>query len=109
MPLNAQSPYGHPLFTDGTRNAVSVATVAALKALAAADFAHTHGNMVRVDADGSEWVFHATSSLTGDDIFVVAPTYASAGRWLRKTGEVDIARWPSSSSWRASARSSRTS
>ena len=40
------------------------------------------------------WVFHSTSTLTGDNLFVATPdatAYASAGRWLRKTGYVDLA------------------
>ena len=66
-----------------------VATIAALKALAATHPAHVGGNVVTVLADGSRWSYHPTSSLTGDDLFVVTPTNAS-GRWLRKVGSVDL-------------------
>lgn len=90
MPTNdARSPYGSRKYTDGTANNDSVATLAALKALAASHPAHVHGNVVLVTADHSEWVYSDTSALTGDDIFVVTPTYAS-GRWLRKSGAVDL-------------------
>lgn len=91
MPTNdARSPYGSRKYTDGTANNDSVATLAALKALAASHPAHVHGNVVLVTADHSEWVYSDTSALTGDDIFVATPTNAS-GRWLRKSGAVDLA------------------
>lgn len=90
MPLNdTLSPYGALKYEDGAAKADSIATLAALKALAAVHPAHVHGNVVLCDADGSEWVYHATSALTGDDILVVTPTNAS-GRWLRKVGTVDL-------------------
>ena len=90
MPLNDfLSPYGAVKHESGTAKTASVATIAALKALAATDPAHVHGNVVLVDADGSEWTYSVSSTLTGDDIFVVTPTNA-AGRWLRKTGYVDL-------------------
>jgi hypothetical protein len=89
MPL---SPYGHPMSSSSggtaTRDNVSVATIAALKAIAAADARRTHGEEVRL-ADGSRWTFHSTSALTGDDIVVVAPT-AGSGRWLRAVGFADL-------------------
>lgn len=90
MPLNDfLSPYGAVKYESGTAKTASVATLAALKALAATDPAHVQGNVVLVDADGSEWVYSTSSTLTGDDIFVVTPTNA-AGRWLRRTGYVDL-------------------
>lgn len=90
MPIDHLSPYGAPKYADGAAVTADVATVAALKALAAADSAHVQGNVVTVRADGSEWVYHPTSSLTGDDILVITPTNA-AGRWLRKVGRVALA------------------
>jgi hypothetical protein len=90
MPLNDfLAPYGAVKYESGTAKTASVATLAALKALAATDPAHVQGNVVLVDADGSEWTFSVSSTLTGDDIFVVTPTNAT-GRWLRKTGYVDL-------------------
>lgn len=90
MPLNDfLSPYGARKTESGTLKTASIATVAALKALAAVHPAHVHGNVVMVDADQSEWYYHATSALTGDDTLVVTPTNAS-GRWLRKPGTVDL-------------------
>lgn len=89
MPIVHLSPYGAPKYADGAAVTADVATVAALKALEAADPAHVQGNVVTVRADGSEWVYNSTSALTGDDLFVVAPTNAS-GRWLRKVGPIDL-------------------
>lgn len=89
MPIDHLSPYGAPKYADGSAVTADVATVAALKALAAADSAHVQGNVVTVRADGSEWVYHATSTATGDDVLVVDPTNAS-GRWLRMPGTVDL-------------------
>lgn len=90
MPLyHARSPFSARQYSDGTALTDSAATIAALKALAADHPAHVQGNVVLVAADHSEWMYHATSSLTGDDLFVVTPTYAS-GRWLRKSGAVDL-------------------
>lgn len=83
------SPYGTPKYESGSAKAASVATLAALKALADGGPARVHGNEVMVDADQSVWYFHSTSSLTGDDLLVVAPTSGS-GRWLRRPGTVDI-------------------
>lgn len=87
--LDILSPYGAIKYASGVALAASVATIAALKALAADDPSHVAGNVMLVDGDGSEWVYNPTSSLTGDDILVVAPTNA-AGRWLRKVGSVDL-------------------
>ena len=89
MPIVHLSPYGAPKYADGVAVAASVATLAALKALPAADPAHVHGNEVLVDEDQSRWYYHATSTVTGDDILVVDPTNAS-GRWLRVPGTVDL-------------------
>lgn len=83
------SPYGARKYESGTAKTASIATIAALKALAAVHPAHVHGNVVMVDADGSEWVYHSSSALTGDDILVVTPTNA-AGRWLRKVGRTTL-------------------
>ncbi len=91
MPIVHLSPYGAPKYADGVAVAASVATLAALKALAAADPAHVHGNEVLVDEDHSRWYYHATSTVTGDDILVVDPTDGVAsGRWLRMPGTVDL-------------------
>ena len=84
------SPYGARKYESGVAKTASVATLAALEALANDHPAHVHGNQVLVDADGSEWVFHATSALTGDDILIVTPTNATAGRWLRKVGRTTL-------------------
>lgn len=92
MPAHQKSPYGKPLYSGGSAVAASVATLTALKALSDAE-TMVHGNEVLVDADGSRWSFHATSTLTGDDLLVATPsssTYASAGRWLRCCGTVDL-------------------
>lgn len=71
-----------------TPTPASVATLTALKAIAAAD--RMHGMEVLVDADQSRWYFHSTSALTGDDILVATPA-AGTGRWLRMPGMVDLA------------------
>lgn len=91
MPVHNKSPFGAPLYSSGAAIAASVATMTALKALTEpAD--RTHGNEVVVDADGSLWRYHSTSTLTGDDILVATPADApTAGRWLRATGAVDLA------------------
>jgi hypothetical protein len=93
MSVQFRSPFGAPKYSSGVAVAASVATMAALRALSdPGDL--VHGNECRVDADGSEWVFHSTSTLTGDNLFVATPdaaAYASAGRWLRKSGPVDLA------------------
>ena len=91
MPINARSPYGAPKYASGSAVATSVATMTALKAVTELGDL-IHGNEVLVDADGSEWVWHSTSALTGDDILVATPAAApSAGRWLRKVGRVVLA------------------
>ena len=89
MPIQHLSQTGVRLYESGSAINASVATIAALKALASGHNARVTGNAVIVDADGSEWVFNESSSLTGDDLFVVTPT-AGTGRWLRKTGMVDL-------------------
>jgi hypothetical protein len=84
------SPYGTPKYESGVAMTASVATLAALKALAAGGPARVHGNMVDVDADGSRWMFHSSSALTSDGILVAAPD-AGDGRWLRAPGVADLA------------------
>jgi hypothetical protein len=93
MPTNDfLSPYGAPKYESGSAKAASVATQAALTAMAAGHPARVHGNEVRVDADGSLWYWHSTSTLTADDILVDAADDApSAGRWIRQVGFVDLA------------------
>lgn len=91
MPIFHHSETGVPLYSSGAKLAASVATLAALSALTLLHEARVQGNVVLVDADGSEWVWNETSTLTSDSIFVLAPDDApSAGRWLRKTGYVDL-------------------
>ena len=92
MPTNDfLSAFGAPLYESGVAKAASVATMTALKALAAGGPARVHGNEVVVDADGSRWRFHSTSTLTGDDVFVATPADSpTAGRWLRATGAVRL-------------------
>lgn len=93
MPTNDfLSPYGAQKSADGALKAASVATMAALTALTATHPARVHGNIVDVDADGSRWYWHSTSTLTSDGILVQAAADApSAGRWLRAPGIVDLA------------------
>lgn len=93
MPTNDfLSPYGTPKYSSGSAMAASVATMAALTALTADHPARVHGNIVDVDADGSRWYWHSTSTLTSDGILVQAADDApSAGRWLRAPGSVDLA------------------
>jgi len=92
MPIHHLSPSGVQLYSGGAAIAASVATMAALTALTATDSARTHGNEVRVDADGSKWRWHSTSTLTADNILVDAADDApAAGRWLRCEGAVDLA------------------
>lgn len=88
MPRHTLSPYGRPKSkSDGTILPASVATLTELKAIVAGDSDRTSGNEIRVSADGSLFYWHATSTLTGDDIFVVTPADApAAGRWLRAPG-----------------------
>jgi hypothetical protein len=85
------SPYGAPKYDAGVGKPASVATQAALTALAATHPARVHGNIVDVDADGSRWYWHGTSTLTADDLFVDAADDApSAGRWIRAPGPIDL-------------------
>lgn len=92
MPIHHLSKSGVPLYSAGVAIAASVATMAALTALPAGHEARTHGNEVKVDADGSRWYWHATSTLTSDGILVQAADDApAAGRWLRAEGYVDLA------------------
>lgn len=87
--LPISSPYGAPPVSNGVRRPLSIATLAALKALEALDPTHVDGNEVLCAADGSRWVYNSSSSATGDDVLVVDPTNA-AGRWLRAPGMVDL-------------------
>lgn len=88
------SPYGHPstTVTSGTpaRLRASFATVAALAALAAGDGRRTHGVVVTVDADGSQWMFHSTSTAADTSNNLVVTPGAGSGRWLRMPGDVDL-------------------
>lgn len=68
-------------------NVTSVATVTALKAIAATG--RYNGLIVLIRDSQSLWQFHSTSALTGDDFLAIAPT-AGTGRWLRVPGTVDI-------------------
>ena len=77
--------YGDALALDLANRTSSVATITALKGVAANR--RNMGLEKLVEADGSRWVFHDSSALTGDDVLVVTPT-AGSGRWLRKTGTV---------------------
>lgn len=99
MPIRHETAFGAPAVGNGTTPPTAViaagslvpasaATMTALKAITdVGDL--THGNRVMVDADGSEWYWHATSALTGDDILVATPAAApAAGRWLRCPGHV---------------------
>lgn len=89
MPIQHQSPFGAPLYSDGTAISASVATQAALTALTASNPARVDGNEVFVRSDGSRWYWHSTSTLTADDILVDAADDApAAGRWLRCPGYV---------------------
>lgn len=92
MPVNHLTPYGAPKYSAGSAVAASVATLAALKALSEPGDL-VHGNEVLVDADGSRWYFHSTSTVAGDNVLVAVPdatAYATAGRWLRCPGAVDL-------------------
>lgn len=61
----------------------SAATLAALKGIPPR--LRDHGAVKMVESDGSLWYFHLTSSLTGNDVLVAAPSTGS-GRWLRLPG-----------------------
>jgi hypothetical protein len=68
--------FGHPVL-----NATPILTLAALKALDVTEHFHGERFMVGVNT----YYYHSTSALTGDDIFVVAPT-TGAGRYLLAPG-----------------------
>jgi len=95
MPTNNfLSPQRHVLYSAGVALAASVATMAALTALADGDPARVHGNEVLVDADGSRWYWHSSSTLTSDGILVQSAddvATVTSGRWLRCPGSVDLA------------------
>ena len=61
----------------------SVATLTALKAIPAKS--RDHGAVKHVEADHSQWYFHSSSALDGDDALVAEPASGS-GRWLRMPG-----------------------
>lgn len=96
MPLPIHDGDGRPrLATSVTggpvgRTPASIATKAALAALAADHVARVHGNELLVDEDGSRWSFHATSvAVDASENVVLTPT-AGAGRWLRVPGAIDL-------------------
>ncbi|MFO0607274.1 MAG: hypothetical protein U0324_29190 [Polyangiales bacterium] len=96
MPLPTYDGDGRPRLatsaSGGTvnRTPASIATKAALIALAAADAARVHGNEVLVDEDGSRWSFHRTSTAAdASQNLVLTPTYGT-GRWLRVPGTIDL-------------------
>lgn len=96
MPLPTYDGDGRPICatspTGGTvpRTPASIATKAALKALEAKHVARVHGNEIYVDADGSRWVFHSSSTASDtSENLVVTPTYGT-GRWLRVPGTIDL-------------------
>lgn len=89
MPKFFLSPYGTPKFSSGVAVTASAATMTELKSFSDGSAERVHGNEIRVDADGSLWKFHSTSTLTGDDLFVATPSDSpTAGRWLRAPGSV---------------------
>lgn len=65
------------------RIATPVASVTALKAMAPST--RVAGMLAVNTANGQTWRFHASSSLTGDDILVATPDSGS-GRWLLVPG-----------------------
>lgn len=69
--------YGHPL-----QGLSALPTLAQLKALAVGD--NVPGEVIQL-SDGRFFTYNATSILTADDFFVVAPT-AGAGRYLLAPG-----------------------
>lgn len=93
MPTNDfLTPYGAIKHESGSAKTASVATRAALTALAADHPARVHGNVVDVASPAERWYWHLSSTLTADDILVDAADDApSAGRWLRAPGYVDLA------------------
>jgi uncharacterized protein YaiE (UPF0345 family) len=94
MPTNDfLSPHGAPKYEGGAAKTASVATMAALTALANGHPARVHGNEVLVMADQSRWLWHATSTLTSDGILVQSAddvATVTAGRWLRAPGKVNL-------------------
>lgn len=74
-----RSPYGHPLGA-----ATLALTLALLKALDVTE--HVNGEVFVVS--GNRYVWNATSVLTADDIFVIAPTVGATGRYLLAPGYV---------------------
>jgi len=93
MPVQHLSPYGTPKYSSGSAVAASVAAMAALTAFANGAPERVHGNEIRVDADGSLWRWHSTSTLTSDGILVQSAddvATVTAGRWLRVTGQVAL-------------------
>jgi len=65
----------------------SVATLAALKGISAR--VRDHGQVRHVEADNSQWYFHSTSAVTGDDILAATPT-SGPGCWLRMPGAANL-------------------
>lgn len=93
MPAHHLSPYGTPKYSAGAAVAASVATMAALTAFADGAPERVHGNEIRVDADGSLWRWHSTSTLTSDGILVQSAddvATVTAGRWLRCVGRTTL-------------------
>lgn len=91
MPVHHLSPYGTPKYSGSAAVAASVATMTALAAFLDGAPERVHGNEIRVDADGSVWRWHSTSTLTSDGILVQSATdvaTVTAGRWLRACGRV---------------------
>ena len=89
MFLGQASSLGHRIVdSSGAALPFSVATLTALKAIAAAD--RVHGQEVVVDADNSRWKFRSDGALTGDDIVIATPA-SGTGTWLRMPGTVDLA------------------
>lgn len=96
MPLPIYDGDGRPICaTSATGGAVSrtpasVATKAALIALAATHVARVHGNEIIVDADQSRWVFHRTSTAADATQNLVLTPSAGTGRWIRVPGTIDL-------------------
>lgn len=65
--------------------AAPVATVAAIKAIGAADRHDGMTMLLTLAGSTSMWRFHSSSALTGDDTLIITPT-AGSGRWLRVPG-----------------------
>lgn len=76
--------FGDYLAQDLANRISSEATVAALKAFDTGRC--TTGQLKLIEADGSMWVYHATSTASDStDQMVITPT-GSTGRWLRRPG-----------------------